>query len=1043
MKKEPPFKAGFFKPRGSLAFALSAVGLLGVFSFAATPPNGINKHSGSLSSNANALAPVSASQSFTAVGSMSSAHRNHTATLLGNGKVLIAGGAPDDSGTAITNAAEVYDPASGTFMSLSPLTMTSPRYLHTATMLPNGKVLLAGGYSGAVFTNTAELFDPVSATFTAAPHTMNSARYGHTATLLPGGKVLIVGGLSGSGFTNTAELFDPATGVFTPVTSTMSKGHYGHTATLLRSGKVLIAGGYGATGAINTAELFDPVSQSFTPVQNTMGSARYIHTATVLPDGRVLIAGGYTGAAVSNTADIFNPATGTFTQVVMTSARASHTATLLPGGNVLITGGTSGSAYSNTAELFDSSSDTFMATPGTMTSTRVEHTATLLPSGQVLIAGGDSGTGTANAATSTAELFDSSGPAFVPLPNTMTKTRSLHTATLLPSGKVLIAGGGFSAQSRSSAELFDPASGTFMALPNMNSARYFHTATLLPNGKVLLAGGLSQTGVNNTAELFDPASGTFVSVNTMSSERYGHTATLLPNGKVLLTGGSTSSALTDTAELFDPASGTFTPVSSMTTTRYQHTATLLSEGRVLLTGGTTPVFSSPATNTAELFDPATGTFASVSNMNVPRYGHTATLLPSSKVLIAGGATDQPVITNTAELFDPATRSFSLIRATMSSPRFYGVGATLLPAGKVLISGGDKLPISSSEGPTDTADLFDPALETFTPLIMTDAREGQTSTLLLSGKVLITGGVDSTSELATAELFDDGLGFSDARRPVISTAPDLFLEPGSLTLAGAGFRGDSEASGASYNSSATNFPVLQLMRIDNEQTFFVPADATAPWSDTTFSSNTIGGATALPRGQYRATIFTNAIPSIQKIINIGTAVQLASVVSRKTHGSVGTFDIPLTGNRSVECRSGGATGDYTLVFSFANTLTSVGGANVSSGTGSVASSNIDSNDAHNYIVNLTGVANAQTLTVSLSNVTDSTGNSSSTISGSMGVLIGDTNADRSVNSGDISQTKSQSGRFVTGANFREDATADGSINSADVSLVKSKSGTSLP
>jgi PQQ-like domain/Dockerin type I domain len=180
------------------------------------------------------------------------------------------------------------------------------------------------------------------------------------------------------------------------------------------------------------------------------------------------------------------------------------------------------------------------------------------------------------------------------------------------------------------------------------------------------------------------------------------------------------------------------------------------------------------------------------------------------------------------------------------------------------------------------------------------------------------------------------------------------------------------------------------------------------------------------------------------------VQLDSVVSRKTHGNAGTFDIildcpPCAGLAppGVECRSGGANGDYTIVFSFRNNLTSVGSASVTSGTGSVSSSAIDSDDTHNYIVNLTGVADAQVVTVSLANVYDSAGNGSSAVSEAISVLIGDTNADSFVNSADISQTKSQSGNSVSASNFREDVNADGFLNSADISLVKSRSGTALP
>ena len=170
-----------------------------------------------------------------------------------------------------------------------------------------------------------------------------------------------------------------------------------------------------------------------------------------------------------------------------------------------------------------------------------------------------------------------------------------------------------------------------------------------------------------------------------------------------------------------------------------------------------------------------------------------------------------------------------------------------------------------------------------------------------------------------------------------------------------------------------------------------------------------------------------------------------VVSRKTHGSAGTFevDLPLTGTPGIECRSGGASGDYTLVLRFANPFGNVASANVTSGAGFVSSSAIDGTDSRNYVVNLTGVTNAQVITVSLTDVTDSDGNSSDTVSSSMAVLIGDTTASRSVNSSDISQTKSESGQLVTAANFRQDVTVSGSINSSDISLVKSKSGTALP
>ena len=182
---------------------------------------------------------------------------------------------------------------------------------------------------------------------------------------------------------------------------------------------------------------------------------------------------------------------------------------------------------------------------------------------------------------------------------------------------------------------------------------------------------------------------------------------------------------------------------------------------------------------------------------------------------------------------------------------------------------------------------------------------------------------------------------------------------------------------------------------------------------------------------------------QIIITVTSSTpQLVGVVSRKTHGLAGTFDInlPLTGTRGVECRSGGANNDYTLIFTFPNTLVSVGGVTLT-GIGSVTSSAIGS-DTHQYIVNLTGVTSAQNLLVTLNNVQDSGANVGN-VSHTMGVLVGDTTANGSVNSSDIGEAKSQSGQAVTATNFRTDVTVNGFINTSDIGLVKSASGTSLP
>ncbi len=173
--------------------------------------------------------------------------------------------------------------------------------------------------------------------------------------------------------------------------------------------------------------------------------------------------------------------------------------------------------------------------------------------------------------------------------------------------------------------------------------------------------------------------------------------------------------------------------------------------------------------------------------------------------------------------------------------------------------------------------------------------------------------------------------------------------------------------------------------------------------------------------------------------------LLGAVSRKVHGSAGPFDIdlPLSGSPGIECRHGGANGIYQVVFRFENALASVGSASVAAGTGIVSSSQIDPADAKNYIVELSGVTNAQTLTIALANVSDTSGNTSRAIAVRMELLHGDSTANRAVNSGDIGQTKAASGAPASVSNFRSDVTANGVINSGDIGLTKAQSGTALP
>ena len=339
---------------------------------------------------------------WTATGAMTTARMRYTATLLLDGKVLVAGGVTGQNGDRSTNSAELYDPGSGTWSATG--SMHDGRDSHTATLLQNGTVLVAGGMESQLA--TAELYDPSSGTWTATAGSQLAAGEGHTATLLPNGKVLVVGG---NGNPRIAELYDPASGTWTATGRPMIRDHVEHTATLLPDGRVLVAGGppNGRDNGSPTAELYDPSTGSWT-VTGNMVRVRLGHTATLLPDGRVLVAGGTSEGNSKSTAsaEVYDPGSGSWTATGdMVALRiGGWTATPLTDGMVLVVGGfrSGGDGMLASAELFDPSTGTWTAAPN-MDTPLANQTATLLPDGRVLVAGGASSDGKPLAS---AELYD-------------------------------------------------------------------------------------------------------------------------------------------------------------------------------------------------------------------------------------------------------------------------------------------------------------------------------------------------------------------------------------------------------------------------------------------------------------------------------------------------------------------------------------------------------------------------------------------------------------------------------------------------------------
>jgi hypothetical protein len=371
--------------------------------------------------------------------------------------------APTSGGPFHVTARSVADPSKAAtaavvltdagFRMLNTSTLV-PRISHTATLLPDGKVLIVGGtkcdVNGCSFDllrqsvpfdrllSSAELYDPATETFSATG-SMSIARAFHSATLLNNGTVLVIGGLNpGGGAGAIAEIYDPATGSFTRV-GDMAEGRIQNTASLLGDGRVLIAGGF--EGNANdfgffptpTAEIYDPATQSFSP-GGEMPQEAASQTASVLLDGTVLVAGGFGNSCPGRGAGvaIFDPASNSFRAgVSLPTRRAEHTATTLNDGRVLITGGGDpcdflGGSISSTAVVFDPATSSYSSEEA-MREPRSGHSATLLADGKVLVVG------------STAELFDpvTSSFAITGDPNV---PRGDRRATRLADGRVLFTG---------------------------------------------------------------------------------------------------------------------------------------------------------------------------------------------------------------------------------------------------------------------------------------------------------------------------------------------------------------------------------------------------------------------------------------------------------------------------------------------------------------------------------------------------------------------------------------------------------------------------
>lgn len=673
-------------------------------------------------------------------------------TTLSDGRILVVNG-----GGWSPLKSEFYDPTTQKWTSAGSLS-TNARGSSTLSPLSNGKALIVGGQaSGSATHASAELFDPASNTWSTAPNSMASPRLCHTATVLQNGKVLVVGGQDYPhvGMLSSVELYDPASQTWSTKAS-LGTARACHSASLLSNGKVLVLGGLDANyDWLTSAELYDPEQDSWSTVGDLL-TARASHKVATLNDGRILILGGASG---NTSAEIYDPSDNS--SISAGTLPANHGSvqfamTRLANGQVLVSGGFVGFSPVTNADLYTpvSGGPGSWAPTGALNLPRMYHRLATLPSGKVLsFAGSTSYTGPEDSV----EVYNPATASWsITLPKV--KGRYLHSMSLLPSGKVLIAGGqGFNG-SETSAEIYDPNMDTFTPTGSMQGGFVEHHAVVLPvsstypQGAVLI---LQDYYWNLDTEIYNVATGTFSAAASVPHVDWSgaytvHTLTHGPNaGKVLLIGGEDGSGTGDnfveSTYLYDPATDSWTATGSLARGRAYHTSALLADGSVLVVGGFYDIDNWHYDYTAEIYNPVTGTWRSAgSNLvwrGVPGNWHpggSLTALKDGSALYAGGVDDSYNQLKSAERYTPdplgvGTGTWSATPGDLSFERYLHT-ANLLPSGRVLIAGG------SGTGGNQTAELFDPVAGTFSPTASLNwGRAEHPSVTLLDGSVMFHGG----------------------------------------------------------------------------------------------------------------------------------------------------------------------------------------------------------------------------------------------------------------------------------------------------------------
>ena len=719
---------------------------------------------------------------------------------LTNGKVMVMG-----TQYEISSGYEFFDPATGTWVwgdSLPPGSEGTIDHA-MAVLLPNGKVI----YLSAI---TSELwfYDPFTNTFFLSSASLNY-KYCADATLLKNGQLLVM--YDGQ----NCALYDYVTDGIN-LTGAVNYKHLNGAEVLLPDGKVLVTGGGNTPwgGLSDKCELYDAGSWSSA---DSMNEIRKTHVAMLFPPpwNKVLVAGGVENMdhPQKKECELYDIVLDTwaYTDSVKHPPRHYSTMALLPSGKAMIIGGVyihSSPKNNNQCEIYDPETEKWSDTDS-MEVARAHNTSFILPTGKVLTASGVETVELSypEALTITAEIYDPSNGVWAGKPD-LNVGRAAHTVTPLPiiptsncSANVLIAGGEDLSGALKSCELYNYCMERVTITDSLNEARTHHTAVLLPSGEVLVAGG-KDGGALTSSELFNVPTQLWTIIGDMTNARFDHTATLLKNGDVLVTGGNAGIYLSS-CEIYN--SGNWTPTANpMATPRARHTAIILLNGNILVIGGQTT--GGNATATCELWDGSSWT--GFPSMSTARYWHTATLLQSGKVLVAGGTSDGSTPLSNCEIYDPDADTWTA-ETDLNQARYLH-NTTLLYSGLVLVTGGNG-GISSCE----TYDPATQGWTTDYTGTLIAGRAYHSSVLVPDTMpfILAIGGKSGASYLNSIEEYDVGLGYRSIWQSTITNYSSVTLISPSMDIEGTLFRGVSEADGGNYCHIANNdHPIISLVRI---------------------------------------------------------------------------------------------------------------------------------------------------------------------------------------------------------------------------------------